>query len=81
MEGLEDIVAQLQDFKNINHLQEKYDDFFASNDKLRQEAVVHDDQETAKLIWFYEKVKEIQMYYLNSYNLLKKKNFIKLGVN
>lgn len=77
MKGLEDIITQLKDFKNQNHLQEKYDDFFASIDKLRQEAVDNDDQETAKLIWCYEKIIEIQMYYINSFYLLKKKEFYK----
>jgi len=78
MKSLEEIIAQLQDFKILNHTQEMYDEIFASIDKLRQEAVDIDDQETAKLIWCYEKITEIQMHYINSFYLLKKKEFYKV---
>jgi len=75
MKSLEEIVNQLRDFTKLNHTQEMCDEIFASIDKLRQDAVEIDDQEAAKLIWCYQKITEIQMYYINSFYLLKKKEF------
>ena len=75
MKSLDEIVDYLQHFKELNHTQEIYDEIFVSLDKLRQDVVKIDDQETAKLIWCYEKITEIQINYLNSYYFLKRKQY------
>ncbi|MEJ2248653.1 MAG: SEC-C domain-containing protein [Candidatus Lokiarchaeota archaeon] len=77
MEKIEEIISELKNFKKSRHTQKKYDEIFTLLAKLKSDAVEINDQDAAKLIWCYEKITEIQMYYINSFYLLKKKEYYK----
>jgi hypothetical protein len=77
MEDLKYIIQQLKTFKNRKHSQESFDKIIEKIDKLRKKFVDENNQNQAKMMWFYEQILKIQRFYLNAYFFMKVKEFYK----
>lgn len=77
MYNLEEIEEILKRFEELDFTQDKFDKIFVSLEKLKGDAVEANNQDTAKICWFYEKITEIHIFYLNSFYLMKNHDFYK----
>jgi len=76
MNDLDSIQIYLIDFENwMSRGDESNAHIFSILKSIKSDAVAHDNQQSAKLVWCFEKILEIQNKYLNAFGQLKSGKF------